>query len=65
MPIYEYKHPETGETRQELRPLSEYKEDFIDENGVVWKKVLSPTPTTFRFNDFTGYGGLEKRRPGH
>ena len=30
----------------------------------TFKRILSPTPTDFRFNDFTGYGGLDKRRPG-
>jgi len=62
MPIYEYRHPETGETRSELRPMSEHKEPFIDEEGVAWKRILGPTPTTFRFNDRTGYKGLDKRR---
>lgn len=62
MPIYEYKHPETGETRKELRPLAEYKEDFVDDDGVVWKRILGPTPTTFRFNDNKGYKGLDSKR---
>jgi hypothetical protein len=61
MPIYEYRHPETGETRSELRPISECKEDFVDDEGVVWKRILGPTPTTFRFNDSTGFKGLDKR----
>jgi putative FmdB family regulatory protein len=30
-----------------------------------FKRILSATPTTFRFNDFTGYGGLDRTRGNH
>ncbi len=62
MPFYLYKHPETGDTRSELRPISEYQEDFTDDKGVIWKRILGATPTTFRFNDRTGFKGLDKRQ---
>ena len=61
MPIYEYQNKETGEVIERMRPVSECKEPII-EDGVVYERMLSPTPTDFRFNDFTGYQGFDKKR---
>lgn len=61
MPMYEYRNEETGEIRTELKPISECAEDLVID-GVTWKRILSPTPTTFRFNDNTGFKGLDKKR---
>lgn len=60
MPIYEYKNEQTGEVRSELMPLLACDDDLVIE-GVLWKRILSPTPTTFRFNDTSGFKGLTKR----
>lgn len=62
MPFYEYRHPKSGRVRTELRSVSECKEDFVDEKGVAWIRIMSATPTTFRFNDRTGFKGLDKKR---
>lgn len=40
----------------------EMESGLIDQTQCVFKRILSPTPTDFRHNDFTGYDGLEKRR---
>lgn len=70
MPIYEYKCDGCKEVREKLRPVSEHKLPLdvpCNTSGCkgTFKRILSPTPTTFRFNDFTGFKGLDKRRPGH
>ncbi len=72
MPIYEYRCDNCGETVEKFRPVSEYKEPFVglctggEPKGKVceYSRILSPTPTTFRFNDNTGFKGLDKRTRG-
>lgn len=73
MPIYEYQCETCGEVRTELRRISERKKPLIGpcvpqtpdlpgKKRCTFKKILSPTPTTFRFNDVGGgFKGLTKR----
>ena len=72
MPIYQYRC-ECGQIREKLRPVRECNDDLkaecLPELPLVmggqkictFKRILSPTPTTFRFNDRTGFKGLNKR----
>jgi len=70
MPIYEYRCDECTAVITKLRPISECKEPVEDDckNGVAdrklckFKRIMSATPTTFRFNDKTGFKGLDKKR---
>lgn len=69
MPIYEYKCNMCDKTTTALRPIAEYKEPLTTsclntDNPQVkchLKRILSPTPTTFRFNDNKGYKGLDSK----
>ena len=72
MPIYEYQCTKCGEVRESMKPMSESDSSIEEDCGIpkipsgtkcLFIRILSPTPTDFRFNDFQGYGGLDKRRP--
>lgn len=61
MPIYEYRNEQTGEVRSELMPVSTCDDDLVID-GIVWKRILSPTRTDFRFADTGGgWRGLHER----
>lgn len=40
MPIYTYKHPETGEYKEVVQTMSE-EHVYTDEQGVEWKRVFT------------------------
>jgi len=40
MPIYTYKHPETGEYKEIVQTMSE-EHVYTDEQGVEWKRVFT------------------------
>ena len=40
MPIYTYKHPETGEYKEIVQTMSE-EHVYTDEQGVQWKRVFT------------------------
>lgn len=69
MPIYEYKCNMCDKVTKELRPVSECREPLttpclnVDKPEVKChlKRIMSPTPTTFRFNDNTGYKGTIRK----
>lgn len=76
MPIYEYRCRRCKHTAECMRPIAESKEPLVidcvcpaegtlpgDEQCTL-DRILSPVPTTFRFNDFKGKKGLDKRRRG-
>lgn len=74
MPIYEYKcnrkEGSCGKVITELRPISKRNDPIMidcdnPENGCgacPGKPIMSATPTTFRFNDRTGFKRLDKQR---
>jgi hypothetical protein len=41
MPVYEYKHPETGEIFEVFRKMSDSGKSFIAPDGVSCKKIVS------------------------
>ena len=72
-PVYEYRCNDCEEVRTSLRPVSERKRplllpcvnsDDLKPGSAIQcklKRILSPTPTTFRFNDRIGYKGLDNK----
>jgi hypothetical protein len=74
MPIYEYQCKTCGHIVEELRSIADRERpvtsDCAQTFGLPGKAddfckfefVLSATPTTFRFNDFTGYRGMDETR---
>lgn len=43
MPIYQYKHPETGEIFEEMRKLKDRNKVFISDDGTKCKRLEVPT----------------------
>lgn len=74
MPIYEYQCKTCGHVIEEIRPIADREKPVRQECAVTaglpgkqddfctFEFVLSATPTTFRFNDFQGYRGLDETR---
>ena len=42
MPIYQFKHPETGEIFEELRPFKDIDKPYIAEDGVECERLQVP-----------------------
>lgn len=41
MPIYEFKHPKTGEIYEEFRPMSDYKRPLKLADGTICERIIS------------------------
>lgn len=77
MPVYEYQCQTCGAVQTDLRPIADREKplrlDCVQTAGLPgkvddfcqFKFVVSATPTTFRFNDFTGYRGIDETRKMH
>ena len=68
MPIYEYQCKTCGKTTEASKPLSGYKDPLSvqclskDDKVCELDRILSPTTTDFKFNDFRGHRGFNSRR---
>ena len=52
MPLYDFQHPETSEVKEVFFQMEEENKTYIDELGVEWKRVFSPTFLSATYRTF-------------